>query len=151
MITKEQADTIASSILEQERNARMQQKVPKRYKNGRLLYRFKELKQFEAWERPLILMEAEQLARKEKIFILFLVVNIIIAFIGYWYILTSHQFPSIASLGAFFMIAACSPIFFFKRHLMKKYIHREVEQRKELGYGANSEASQFLEWNAAQS
>lgn len=155
MITKEQADTIASSILEQERNARMQQKLPKRYTNRRFLYRFKELKQFEAWERPLILLEAEQSAKKEKIFILFVVVNVILAFVGYWYILTSHLHPSIsiaiASNGFIFMVVGGSPTFFFKRYLMKKYIHREVKLRKELGYGANSEVNQFVEWNAAQS
>lgn len=151
MITQEQAAAISSAILEQERNTRMQQKVSKRYTNRRFLYRFSELKQFEAWERPLILMEAEQSVMKEKAFILFVVVNVVIAFIGYWYILTSHQSPSIASNGFFFMIVACSPIFFFKHHLMRKYMHHEVEQRKELGYGANSEVNQFVEWNTAQS
>jgi hypothetical protein len=148
MITKEQADTIASSILEQERNARMQQKVPKHYANWRFLYHFKELKHFEAWERPLISMEAERLVTKEKIFILFAVANAVLALAIFWYILTSVNIPFIAGLGFMYGPVAMLPLFFFRRHLMKKYIHREVNLRKELGYGANSEVNQFVEWNA---
>lgn len=150
MITKEQADIIASSILEQERSARMQQKVPKRYTNWRFLYRFKVLKQFEAWERPLILMEAERSVNKEKAFIFFAVVNVVLAFVVFWYF-TNAGYRFILYSSFWYGIAAMSPMFFFRRHLMKKYIHREVNLRKELGYGANSEVNQFVEWNAAQS
>ncbi|NOS97400.1 MAG: hypothetical protein HOP25_02885 [Methylotenera sp.] len=151
MITKVQANTIASSILEQEHNARMQRKVPKRYKNGHILYRFKELKQFEAWERPLILMEAEHSVNKGKAFIWFAIVNAALALLVSWYILTNYQYRFILYLGFMYGIALMSPTFFFRRHLMKRYIHREVNLRKELGYGANSEVNQFLEWNATQS
>lgn len=151
MITREQANTIASSIVEQERIARMQQSVNKRYKNRHFLYRFSELKQFEAWERPLIIMEADQYVTKNRTFILFIVVDVIIVSIGFWYIFHSHQLNLMLSNPVLLPLTTWVPSHFFKRHCMKKYIRREVNLRKELGYGANSEVNQFVEWNALQS
>jgi hypothetical protein len=123
MVAKDQAILIGTALVEQAKAAQLARRnaaarrVP-------FTYRFPELDQFEAWERPLIVAEARRSVRKERSFIAAWMVSVFAA-IGLVYVLIAA--PRTAPVLFIWLIAAAAlaPMYFFQRRLMREYIRRK--------------------------